>query len=67
MNICRFVGGRVMGFIQCPACGTKISDKAVKCPYCGFQSKDAIKPISNQDKYEIVPVFQYSVEGCKTN
>lgn len=35
-----------MALIHCPECGTKISDKAVTCPHCGFTSTDAIVPIS---------------------
>ena len=35
-----------MSLILCPECGTKISDKAVQCPHCGFQSKDPSRPIS---------------------
>lgn len=27
-----------MGFVYCPECGTKASDKASFCPYCGFRS-----------------------------
>ena len=47
-----------MSLILCPECGTKISDRATKCPHCGFQSADAERPISEQDKYEIVPIFE---------
>lgn len=25
-----------MALIQCPECGSRISDKALSCPYCGF-------------------------------
>ena len=46
-----------MSLILCPECGTKISDRATKCPHCGFQSADAERPISEQDKYEIVPIL----------
>ncbi|MDO9086021.1 MAG: zinc ribbon domain-containing protein [Anaerolineaceae bacterium] len=27
-----------MGLVYCPECGTKISDKASVCPFCGFRS-----------------------------
>jgi hypothetical protein len=27
-----------MGLVYCPECGTKISDKASACPFCGFRS-----------------------------
>ena len=51
-----------MSRILCPECGTKISDKATKCPHCGFQSADPTRPISEQDKYEMVPIFEYDIE-----
>lgn len=51
-----------MSLILCPECGTKISDKATECPHCGFQSADPTRPISEQDKYEIVPIFEYDIE-----
>lgn len=56
-----------MGLILCPECGTKISDKATKCPHCGFQSADPSRAISEQDKYEIVPIFEYDIEEWKPN
>lgn len=56
-----------MSRILCPECGTKISDKATKCPYCGFQSIDPMRPISEQDKYEMVPIFEYDIEEWKPN
>ena len=56
-----------MSRILCPECGSKISDKATKCPNCGFQSADATRPISEQDKYEIVPIFEYDIEEWKPN
>ncbi len=56
-----------MGLILCPECGTKISDKATECPHCGFQSADSSRPISEQDKYEIVPIFEYEIEEWKPN
>lgn len=27
-----------MGLVYCPECGTKISDKASSCPFCGYRS-----------------------------
>jgi hypothetical protein len=27
-----------MGLVYCPECGTKVSDKASVCPFCGFRS-----------------------------
>lgn len=56
-----------MSRILCPECGTKISDKATRCPQCGFQSNDPTRPISEQDKYEVVPTFEYEVEEWKPN
>lgn len=43
------------------------SDRVTKCPHCGFQSADAERPISEQDKYEIVPIFEYDIEEWKPN
>lgn len=51
-----------MSLILCPECGTKISDKAITCPYCGFMSENHSLPISVQDTYEVVPIFSYDVE-----
>lgn len=51
-----------MSMVQCPECGSKISDKAKVCSYCGFMSKDSSRPISEQDKFEIAPVFEYEIE-----
>ena len=56
-----------MSLILCPECGTKISDRATKCPHCGFQSADPSKPISEQDRYEIVPIFEYDIEEWEPN
>ena len=56
-----------MSMILCPECGTKISDKATKCPHCGFQSADSDRPISEQDRYEIVPIFEYDIEEWNPN
>ena len=56
-----------MSLILCPECGPKISDRATKCPHCVFQSADAERPISEQDQYEIVPIFEYDIEEWKPN
>lgn len=56
-----------MGLIQCPECGAKISERATKCPYCGFQSRDSSRPISEQDHYEVIPTFEYDIEEWKPN
>jgi hypothetical protein len=34
-----------MGLVYCPECGTKISDKASVCPYCGFRSSTKNLPM----------------------
>ncbi len=52
---------------QCPECGTKISDKAIACPHCGYMSNDHSLPISLQDSYEVVPVFSYDIEEWNPN
>ena len=51
-----------MSMILCPECGSKISDKATMCPHCGFQSHNPLLPISVQDTYENIPVFDYYIE-----
>ena len=51
-----------MSMIRCPECGTKISELARVCPYCGFQSEDRLLPISKQDSYKPIPLFQYDIE-----
>lgn len=56
-----------MSLVLCPECGAKISDKATKCPHCGFQSANADLPISIQDKYEVVPIFEYDIEEWNPN
>ena len=56
-----------MSLILCPECGTKISDKAVSCPHCGFRSKKKSQPISLQDQYRPVPVFEYDIEMWNPN
>lgn len=56
-----------MSLIHCPECGAKISDKAITCSYCGFMSNDNSRPISEQDKYEILPAFCYDIEEWKPN
>lgn len=49
-----------MSLILCPECGAKISDRATTCPHCGFESADSSRPISEQDRYERVPFFEYN-------
>lgn len=56
-----------MSLILCPECGAKISDKAITCPYCGYMSENHNLPISVQDIYEVVPVFNYDVEEWNPN
>jgi ribosomal protein L32 len=52
-----------MGLMYCPECGTKISEKATVCPYCGFTSDYQSISISEIDSYEIVPRFTYDIEN----
>ena len=56
-----------MSRILCPECGSKISSRAVQCPYCGFQSEDPTRPISEQDTYKKVPTFEYEIEAWEPN
>ena len=56
-----------MGVIFCPECGTKISDRALTCPYCGYSSDNRMLPISVQNKFEKVPQFEYEFEEWKPN
>lgn len=56
-----------MSFIQCPECGSRISERATSCPYCGFMSEDRSRPISEQDSYELVPSFEVDIEEWKPN
>lgn len=51
-----------MSLILCPECGSKISDRATRCPNCGFESEDSSRPISEQDEYERFPFFEYTIE-----
>jgi len=51
-----------MSLILCPECGTKISNKATACPHCGYQSNDSSVAISEQDNFEVIPVFKYDIE-----
>ena len=44
-----------MGFIYCPECGSKISDMAKECPYCGFRNSGKLIPIKNMH-YSLLPV-----------
>ena len=34
-----------MGLVYCPECGTKISDKASVCPFCGYRSSTKNMPM----------------------
>lgn len=56
-----------MGLILCPECGTKISDRALTCPHCGYSSENRMLPISIQDQFEMVPLFEYEIEEWDPN
>ena len=53
-----------MSLIPCPECGTDISNKAKICPYCGYQSDNPTRPISEQDEYTEQPRFQFVFNYC---
>lgn len=36
-----------MAMIYCPECGSRISEKAITCPRCGFVATEALVPISS--------------------
>lgn len=67
-----------MSLFMCPECGTKISDKARICVYCGYESIDNTLPISVQeneavfqktmisDKVESTPFFNTTYEIAET-
>ena len=42
--------------VQCPACGTYVSETATMCPYCGFRGDDPSRPIYKQGEYHPVPI-----------
>ena len=44
-----------MSFIYCPECGSKISDAAKECPYCGFRNSGKLMPICKMN-YSVVPM-----------
>ena len=44
-----------MSFIYCPECGSKISDAAKECPYCGFRNSGKLIPICKMN-YSVVPM-----------
>jgi hypothetical protein len=39
-----------MGLVYCPECGTKVSDKASVCPFCGFRSSSKNLPMVTSKK-----------------
>ena len=53
--------------IRCPECGSKISSLAKSCPYCGYQSNDPERPISEQDHYKEESFLQYDIIGYTPN
>ena len=44
-----------MSFIYCPECGSKISDAAKECPYCGFRNSGKLIPICKMNN-SVVPM-----------
>ena len=56
-----------MSLILCPECCTKISNKATTCPHCGYVSDNPSLPISVQDKFEVIPNFQYDIVEWNPN
>lgn len=52
-----------MAMIHCPECGKSISDRAKVCPNCGYIGEEPDKPISKQKNFEVVPRFQFEIEG----
>lgn len=34
-----------MALVYCPECGTKVSDTAASCPFCGYRSADSNQPM----------------------
>ena len=55
-----------MSLIPCTECGTDISNKARVCPYCGYQSDNPSRPISEQDEYIEHPRFEFVFDYCVT-
>ena len=43
-----------MSMFNCPECGTKISDKAKICPYCGFN-------LAETEKYQVLPKLDFKL------
>lgn len=56
-----------MALILCPECGTKISDRALACPHCGYCSENRMLPISVQNRFENTPIFEYEIEEWNPN
>lgn len=50
-----------MALIKCPECGKEVSDKAEKCPYCGYP----IEEIETVDKKENIKEEKYEVARKK--
>jgi hypothetical protein len=44
-----------MSLIQCPECGSRISDKARTCSVCGYESFNSLVPIGDQEVYVSLP------------
>lgn len=54
-----------MGLVYCPECGTKTSDKASVCPFCGFRSSTKNLPmIASIEPLKRIPWESSSIESA---
>lgn len=49
-----------MALIRCPECGREVSDKASKCPQCGFPIRESVD--ENSEKQETLSTEDFSVQ-----
>lgn len=56
-----------MALVNCPECGTKISEKSTVCPYCGYIGEDKNLPICAQSVYVSAPMFECDILEWKPN
>ena len=62
MNYCKAEGGENMALIECPNCRRQISDKAEKCPGCGYE----LPEIQEVETESIEDVKEIVCEECGT-